>query len=82
VHGFKDVWQAEIHTAEPLVTEPSASEFELAIDKLKSHKTPGIEQIPAVLLKAGCYDETFVGKFCVLSDIAFVVLMLVLRRKS
>jgi len=53
VHGVKDVGQAEIHTAEPLVTEPSASEFELAIDKLKSHKSPGIDQIPAELIKAG-----------------------------
>ena len=33
VHGAKDVGQAEIHTAEPLVPEPSASEVELAIDK-------------------------------------------------
>jgi len=36
VHGLKDVGQAEIHTAEPLVPEPSASEVELAIDKLNS----------------------------------------------
>jgi len=36
VNGVKDVGQAEIHTAEPLVPEPSASEFELAINKLKS----------------------------------------------
>ena len=36
VHGFKDVGQAEIHTAEPLVPEPSAFEVELAIGKLKS----------------------------------------------
>ena len=43
VHGVKDVGQAEIHTAEPLVPEPSASEVELAIDKLKSHKSPGID---------------------------------------
>jgi len=35
VHGVKDVGQAEIHTAEPLVPEPSAAEVELAIDKLK-----------------------------------------------
>jgi len=34
VHGVKGVGQAEIHTAEPLVPEPSASEVELAIDKL------------------------------------------------
>ena len=53
VHGVKDVRQAEIHTAEPLVPEPSASEVELAIDKLKSHKSPGIDQIPAELIKAG-----------------------------
>ena len=36
VHGVKEVEQAEIHTAEPLVPDPSASEVELAIDKLKS----------------------------------------------
>ena len=29
VHGVKDVGQTEIHTAEPLVPEPSASEVEL-----------------------------------------------------
>jgi len=44
VHGLKGVGQAQIHTAEPLVPEPSAAEFELAIDKLKSHKSPGIDQ--------------------------------------
>ena len=53
VHRVKDVEQAEIHTAEPLVPEPSASEFELAIDKLKSHKSPGIDQIHAELMKDG-----------------------------
>ena len=53
VHGVKDIRQAEIHTSEPLVPEPSAAEVELAIDKLKSHKSPGIDQIPAELIKAG-----------------------------
>ena len=53
VHGAKDVRQAEIHTAEPLVPEPSEFEFELAIEMLKSHKSPGINQIPAELIKAG-----------------------------
>jgi len=52
-HGVKDVGRAEIHTAEPLVPEPSAAEFELAIDKLKSHKSPGIDQITAELIKIG-----------------------------
>ena len=35
------------HTAEPFVPKPSAFESELAIEKLKSHKTPGSDQIPA-----------------------------------
>jgi hypothetical protein len=50
VHGVNDVRQAEIHTAEPLVPEPSAFEVELAIENLKSHKSPGIDQIPAELI--------------------------------
>ena len=33
--------------------EPSASEVELAIDKIKSHKSPGIDEIPAELIKTG-----------------------------
>ena len=53
VHGVKDVGQAEIHTAEPLVPEPSASEVELTIDKLKSLKSPGVDKISAELIKAG-----------------------------
>ena len=53
VHGVSEVRQAEIHTAEPLVPEPSALEVALPIEKLKSHKSPGIYQIPAELIKAG-----------------------------
>ena len=53
VHGFHDVRQTETHTAEPLVPEPSAFEVDLAIEKLKSHKSPGIDQIPAELIKEG-----------------------------
>ena len=53
VHGVKDVGRAEVHTAEPLVPDPSAAEFELAIDKLKSHKWPGFNQIPSELIKQG-----------------------------
>ena len=45
VHGVKEVRQTEIHTAKPLVPEPSAAEVELAIAKLKSHNSPGIDQI-------------------------------------
>jgi hypothetical protein len=53
VHGINDVRQAEVHTAEPLVPEPSLFEIELAIEKLKSHKLPGIDQIPTELIKVG-----------------------------
>jgi hypothetical protein len=52
VHGVEDDGQVKIHTAEPLVPEPSAFEFELAIEKLKSHKSPGVDQIAAELIKA------------------------------
>jgi hypothetical protein len=34
------------YTAEPLVPEPSAFEVELAIEELKSHKSPGIDHTP------------------------------------
>jgi hypothetical protein len=54
VHGVNGVRQTEIHTAETLVPEPSVFEFELAIEKLKSYESPGIDQIPAELIKAGC----------------------------
>ena len=50
LHGVRMLGR-QIHTAEPLVPEPSA--FELAIEKLKSHKSPGIDQIPAELIKVG-----------------------------
>jgi hypothetical protein len=53
VHGFSKVGQTEIHTAEPLVPEPSTFEFELATEKLKSKKSPGIDQIAKEMIKAG-----------------------------
>jgi hypothetical protein len=53
VHGVNVVRQAEANTAELLVPEKSAFEFELAIEKLKRHKSPGTDQIPAELIKAG-----------------------------
>ena len=43
VHGVDDVRHTEIHTAETLVPGPSAFEFELAIEKLIRHKSPGID---------------------------------------
>jgi hypothetical protein len=53
-HGLNDVTQTEIHTAEVLVPEPSASDVEMDIKKLKRRKSPGIDQISAELIKAGC----------------------------
>ena len=49
VHGVNEIGQAETHTEEPLVPEPSVFEVELAIEKLKNHKSPGIGQIPGDL---------------------------------
>jgi hypothetical protein len=46
----------DIHTAEPLVPEPSLVEVEIAIGKLKSYKSLGTDQIPGELIKAG--DKT------------------------
>jgi hypothetical protein len=43
----------DIRTAKPLVPELSLVEVEIAIVKLKSYKSPGTDQIPAELIKAG-----------------------------
>jgi len=42
----------EICTEEYLVPETSTFEVEIAIHKLKGHKSPGIDHIPAELIKA------------------------------
>jgi len=47
--GTSEIRQTEIYTAEPLVPKQSAFEFE----KLKKHNSPGIDQIPAELIKTG-----------------------------
>ena len=53
VSGVTGVKQTEKHTVEPLVPEPSALEVEMAIEKLKRHKSSsGIDKIPAELIKA------------------------------
>jgi hypothetical protein len=53
-----DVRLIEIHTAEPLLPKPSAFEVDMATEKLTSHKSPGDDQIPAEVIKAG--EGTFV----------------------
>jgi hypothetical protein len=52
LHGLTDVRQTKLLMAEKLVPEKSAFEFELAIEMLKGHKSPGI-QIPTEFIKAG-----------------------------
>jgi hypothetical protein len=59
VQGPGGIRQTEIHTAEPFVPDPSASEVEVAIRKMKRYKAPGSDQIPAEIIQAG-------GKHCVL----------------
>jgi hypothetical protein len=51
VHRISD--DRQIPTAEPLVPDPSPSEVEIAIEKLKRYKSPGSDQIPAELIQAG-----------------------------
>jgi hypothetical protein len=53
VHIVSDVRQIEVHTAESLVLGPNRLEVEIAIVKLKKHKSPGSDQIPAQLIQAG-----------------------------
>jgi len=47
VRRVNDVRHTVIQTAEPLVPKHSDFEFEMAIEKLKRHKLPGVDQIPA-----------------------------------
>jgi hypothetical protein len=53
VHGVHDVSQMDIHTAQPLIPEPRPVKVEIAIGKLKSYKSPGTDQIPDEMIKAG-----------------------------
>jgi len=53
VHGVDDVRQTKIHTAEPLVPEPSAFEIKMAIEYLVRPKSQGTDQIPAELITGG-----------------------------
>ena len=61
VHEVKDVGKAEIHTAEPLLPEPSASEVELAIDKLKITNRQVLIKYRQHLLQQGV--EQFAWRF-------------------
>jgi hypothetical protein len=47
VHGAGGVKQTEMHTARPFLPDPSTSETEAAVGKLKRYKAPGVDQIQA-----------------------------------
>jgi hypothetical protein len=50
-----------MHTAEPLVPEPSSFKLAIAIENVERHKLPGFDQIPAELMQAAdstLYAET------------------------
>jgi hypothetical protein len=62
IQGIDDIRQVDILKAEPLVSEPNLVEVEIAIGKLKSYKSPGIDQIPAELIKTAgetLYSEIY-----------------------
>jgi hypothetical protein len=40
-----------VHTVEPYIEQPTYTETEIILDKLKNGKTPGYDQIPAELIK-------------------------------
>jgi hypothetical protein len=42
-----------MHRAEPFLPQPSASDIEVAIGKLKRYKSPGVDQIPAEVIQVG-----------------------------
>jgi len=67
---FNDVRQTEIHTAEPLVPELSALEFDMTIEKLKRRTSPGIDQIPTELITAGGRTiHSEIHKLLILSEV-------------
>jgi hypothetical protein len=52
LHDFNDVRKTEIHTTEPLVTEPSPFEIDIASERVKMYKSPGTNQISVELIQA------------------------------
>jgi len=62
VHGINYVRQREMRTAYSLVPESSAFEFEMVIEKIKNHKSPGTDQMPAKLTKVGRAVRSDVNK--------------------
>jgi hypothetical protein len=68
-HGFIDIRHNKVQKAEPLVPKPSAFEVEITIEKLKRHKSPGTDKIPAELIKVGgrairSQNHKFINSIC------------------
>jgi hypothetical protein len=53
MHGVHDIRHMDVYTAEPLVLEPSLVEVKNWYLKFERYKSPGTDQIPAELIKAG-----------------------------
>jgi hypothetical protein len=53
IHRVSDVREIEIHTVEPLVSDPRPSEFKIALAMSKKFKLPGSVPILAELIQAG-----------------------------
>jgi hypothetical protein len=51
IHGVNDVKRTEMHTTEQLVPESSCSETEIATEKLKRYKSPGIDHVLVELIQ-------------------------------
>jgi hypothetical protein len=45
VYGINSVRQTAIPSTEPLVPEPRSCEVEMAMEKVKRHKSPGSDQV-------------------------------------
>ena len=65
---FSVVRQTEIHTAKPLVSEPSTFELDIATGKTKRYKLSRIDQIPEEW-----YSLTSAGRFAAntISEVAY-----------
>jgi hypothetical protein len=53
VNGFNEVRQREMHIVELLEPKPNFFEVQIAIEKLKGHKSPSSDHIPAEMILLG-----------------------------
>jgi hypothetical protein len=60
--------QIGVHAAEQLIPRPSRREVEIAIAKSKKYKSPGNDEIPVELIRAGAETLLFaihkLSQFC------------------